>query len=91
MVNIALLTRYNSHTGREYAARLIDNNINFVFITFGEQNEYEGKHEDMRCGGLWSPTPISDIKKQTNFVNFDNIDYLEFGLYFLLYFHSWYS
>jgi len=78
VVTIALLSRYNSYIGREYAARLVDNNIHFVFITFGEQNEYEDKHEDMRCGGLWSPKPISDIKKQTNFINFDNINSKEF-------------
>jgi methionyl-tRNA formyltransferase len=81
VVNIALLTKYNSNTGREYAARLIDNNINFVFITFGDKNEYEGKHEDMRCGGLWNPAPISDIKKQTNLINFDNINSKEFKTY----------
>jgi hypothetical protein len=81
VVNIALLSKFNSYIGREFAARLVDNNINFVFITFAEQNEYEDMLEHMRCAGLWCPISISDIKKQTNFVNFDNINSKEFKTY----------
>jgi len=81
MVNIALLTKYNSYVGREYASKLIKNDINFIFITFGNQDKAKDEGEEIRCGGLWQPTLIGKLRKQTNFVNFNDINSEEFKTY----------
>lgn len=82
MVTIALLTRHNSYVGREFANSLIKANINFIFITFG-QNLSNDTLEDERCNYLWKPPSINDIIHNVSHKNFKNIQSEEFKNYII--------
>jgi methionyl-tRNA formyltransferase len=57
---ICLIMNDNTYVGREYASALQRKNI-FVDIALIGNNDTFDKHEDERCGGLWTPVSQDDL------------------------------
>jgi len=68
---IALLSKNNAYVGREYAQALLDANIPFYFVQFGE-HEAVDEDENRRCGGLWS-VPTIDERSGCRIVRFESL------------------
>jgi len=68
---IALLSRHNSYVGRQYAQALLDANISFYFVQFGDHDEND-EAENRRCGGLWS-VPIIDKFSECEIVRLSSL------------------
>ena len=66
---ITLLTKYNSYIGREYASALIDAEINFVILAFGDHPPIE-EMEEKRCAGIWTPISMSEIERARRVLRF---------------------
>lgn len=71
-MKIALIMNHNSYVGREYASRMIDNNIKFDILSIGDYPSINKIEED-RCGGLWSPPSFKKIIKKRKVYNFSNL------------------
>jgi folate-dependent phosphoribosylglycinamide formyltransferase PurN len=65
---IALLAKHNGYVGREYAKALLDANISFYYIQFGDYDILD-EDENRRCGGLWS-APIIDEHSDCKIMRF---------------------
>ena len=62
--NIALLMGNNSYVGREYASRLIIQNVNFDILIFGKK--LTNKIDIDRVKNFWKPKSQSQVLKKRN-------------------------
>ena len=71
-MKIALIMNHNSYAGREYASKMIDNDIEFDILSIGNYPEVNAIEEE-RCNGLWKAISLQKIVKKRNCYNFTRI------------------
>jgi len=78
---IALLSRHNAYVGREFAQALLNANIPFYFIQFGNYEAIDDD-EDIRCGGLWD-VPTIDENCDCEMIRFESLKMMQLKNYIM--------
>jgi methionyl-tRNA formyltransferase len=62
----------NSYAGREYLTALKNGNISVDVISIGSFPEVN-ESEEIRCSGLWQPTPMNELQKYFSIFRFSSL------------------
>lgn len=71
-MKIAVLTKDNSYVGSEYISRMVNANLEFEILVIGK-SAVINPIEEYRCGGLWRPSPKSELFNKRKTYRFDNL------------------